>query len=68
MNWRGGKGDVLREFVDAAQRWTLGCSAMEHVLRISVRAEHHAVQDTRAEGHYFAAMIRMVGKLRATAT
>ena len=52
--------------VDVAQRWTLGCSEMEHVLRISVRAEHHAVQDTRAEGHYFAAMIRMVGKLRAT--
>jgi hypothetical protein len=51
--------------VDVAKRWTLGCSAMEHVLRISVRAEHHAVQDTRAEGHYFAAMIRMVGKLRA---
>ena len=23
MNWRGGKGDVLREFVDAAQRWNI---------------------------------------------
>ena len=23
VNWRGGKGDVLREFVDAAQRWNI---------------------------------------------